>query len=599
MKNLFLTIVCACTVLPLIAGAPKGNVASSGRTSLHQLMRERNLTPSDNRLTKKAPRRLTSEGLTGTRIVLMEATAINDIDENGNPILSDTVYSLGWGNGVTSYGEGAYDDEYFAFYGIDNFYGKGCLPIELNKETGQLGLFSWYLVEGDTIAGEFKRSGNYYYKTDTVRTSIFYLLSDFCGYEEYEWQPGTVFDDGSILFDGEYIIYTEEEYLTYRRRGTTGSVTLDNADTAAFVSPVLSNIYLLQPNGIHEYTTFMDSTSSPSSSGFHFVWTYSIYDLIKKTFYCDVSRVSIIPGGSGGSGGGGNTAITFGNGGLAPRPIDPRRPKAITAPSSPQDSDDPTGGIMSAGGKRDWSMKKSDLSDVHFGPFIEPMGGGGRREGPIVPHSIGDYHGNAVMRGGNNTPLAASRLSLNVIQEQSPVYMFQVDDSTVFVYNLYGLGSTVNVMMLNEDGTMTFPGQALFYDEALDDDFCNYSLRGDTLVLGNNGHFTPDSITWGKTVPRGIYNDYPEYYDNNRLLFTDGSEFGQTATVPNLRGDVNNSRKVSIADVTALINRLLSGDFDDSQDFSRANADVNRDGKYSIADVTALINFLLSNNWPD
>jgi len=597
MKNLFLTIVCACTVLPLIAGVPKGNVASSGRTSLHQLMRERNLTPSDNRLTKKAPRRLTSEGLTGTRIVLMEATAIGDIDENGNPILSDTVYSLGWGNDVTSYGEGAYDDEYFAFYGIDNFYGKGCLPLELDKETGQLGLFSCYLVDGDTITGEYKRSGGYFLKTDTVRTSIFFRLSDFCGDGEYEWQPGTVFDDGSILFDGEYIVYTEEEYLTYRRRGTTGSVTLDNADTAAFVSPVLSNIYLLQPNGIHEYTTFMDSTSSPSSSGFHFVWTYSIYDLIKKAFYCDVSRVSIIPGGSGGSGGGGNTAITFGSGGLAPKPIDPRRPKAITAPSSPQDSDDPTDNIMSVGSRQDWNLIKSDLHLVsHFGN-LEPLGGGGHREGPLRPHSIGDYHGDVCMSGRNNTSLTTGRII--DVEQQSPVYMFQVDDSTVFVYNLYGLGSTVNVMMLNEDGTMTFPGQALFYDEALDDDFCNYSLRGDTLILGNNGQFTPDSITWGKTVPRGIYNDYPEYYDNNRLLFTDGSEFGQTATVPNLRGDVNNSRTVSIADVTALINRLLSGDFDDSQDFSRANADVNRDGKYSIADVTALINFLLSNNWPD
>jgi len=560
-------------------------------------MRERNLTPSDNRLTKKAPRRLTSEGLTGTRIVLMEATAIGDIDENGNPILSDTVYSLGWGNDVTSYGEGAYDDEYFAFYGIDNFYGKGCLPLELDKETGQLGLFSCYLVDGDTITGEYKRSGGYFLKTDTVRTSIFFRLSDFCGDGEYEWQPGTVFDDGSILFDGEYIVYTEEEYLTYRRRGTTGSVTLDNADTAAFVSPVLSNIYLLQPNGIHEYTTFMDSTSSPSSSGFHFVWTYSIYDLIKKAFYCDVSRVSIIPGGSGGSGGGGNTAITFGSGGLAPKPIDPRRPKAITAPSSPQDSDDPTDNIMSVGSRQDWNLIKSDLHLVsHFGN-LEPLGGGGHREGPLRPHSIGDYHGDVCMSGRNNTSLTTGRII--DVEQQSPVYMFQVDDSTVFVYNLYGLGSTVNVMMLNEDGTMTFPGQALFYDEALDDDFCNYSLRGDTLILGNNGQFTPDSITWGKTVPRGIYNDYPEYYDNNRLLFTDGSEFGQTATVPNLRGDVNNSRTVSIADVTALINRLLSGDFDDSQDFSRANADVNRDGKYSIADVTALINFLLSNNWPD
>lgn len=597
MKNLFLTIVCACTVLPLIAGAPKGNVASSGRTSLHQLMRERNLTPSDNRLTKKAPRRLTSEGLIGTRIVLMEATAIDDFDENDNPIFSDTVYSLGWGNNVTSYAEGAYDDEYFAFFGIDNFYGKGYLPLELDMETGEPYLFSNFLAYGDTITGEFKRSGSYYYKTDTVRTSIFFLLSDFCGYGEYEGQPGTVFDDGSILFEGEYIIYTEEEYLTYRRRGMTGTVTLNNADTAAFVSPILSNIYLLQPNGIHEYTTFMDTTSSPSSSGSHFVWTYTVDELKKKTYY--VSRVSgLIPGTGGGTGGGGNTAITFGSGGLAPKPIDPRRPKSIKSPSSPKDFDDPTGEIMSVGGKRDWNLIKSDLSDVNFRPFgNQPMGGGGRREGPLVPHSIGDYHGGAVMRGGDNTSLTTSRVT--DIQEQSPVYMFQVDDSTVLVYNLYGLGSTVNVMMLNEDGTMTFPGQALFYDEVLNDDFCNYSLRGDTLDLGNKGQFTPDSITWGITVPHGMINTYPEYYDNNRLFFTDGSLFGQIPADPYLRGDVNNSGTVSIGDVTALINRLLSGVFDDSQDFSSVNADVNRDGKYSIADVTTLINFLLSNNWPD
>jgi hypothetical protein len=271
------------------------------------------------------------------------------------------------------------------------------------------------------------------------------------------------------------------------------------------------------------------------------------------------------------------------------------------APSSPQDSDDPTDNIMSVGRGRDLNLGlvKRDITThiFRFGTIEQTLGGGGHHETPIRPHSTGDYPGDVCMNGRNNTSLTTS-LRIDV-EQQSPVYMFQVDDSTVFVYNLYGLGSTVNVMMLNEDGTMTFPGQALFYDEALDDDFCNYSLRGDTLILGNNGQFTPDSITWGKTVPRGLFNTYPEYYDNNRLFFTDGSEFGQTATVPNLRGDVNNSRKVSIADVTALINRLLSGDFDDSQDFSRANADVNRDGKYSIADVTALINFLLSNNWPD
>jgi surface protein len=57
-----------------------------------------------------------------------------------------------------------------------------------------------------------------------------------------------------------------------------------------------------------------------------------------------------------------------------------------------------------------------------------------------------------------------------------------------------------------------------------------------------------------------------------------------------LRGDVNGDGKVTIADVTALINYLLSGEP------TAGSGDVNGDSKVTIADVTALINQLLSSN---
>ncbi|MBR5725262.1 MAG: starch-binding protein [Muribaculaceae bacterium] len=60
---------------------------------------------------------------------------------------------------------------------------------------------------------------------------------------------------------------------------------------------------------------------------------------------------------------------------------------------------------------------------------------------------------------------------------------------------------------------------------------------------------------------------------------------------PVLIGDVNNDGKLSIADVTGLINYLLS-----DPSLAPVQADVNGDGKINIADVTALINILLSNN---
>ena len=56
-----------------------------------------------------------------------------------------------------------------------------------------------------------------------------------------------------------------------------------------------------------------------------------------------------------------------------------------------------------------------------------------------------------------------------------------------------------------------------------------------------------------------------------------------------LKGDVNNDGELSIGDVTALINLLLTGKAADN-----STADVNGDREMNIGDVTALINLLLT-----
>ena len=58
-------------------------------------------------------------------------------------------------------------------------------------------------------------------------------------------------------------------------------------------------------------------------------------------------------------------------------------------------------------------------------------------------------------------------------------------------------------------------------------------------------------------------------------------------------GDVDHDGKVSIADVTELINFLLGSD----NGACLVCGDVETDGKISIADVTALINHLLRGSW--
>ena len=57
---------------------------------------------------------------------------------------------------------------------------------------------------------------------------------------------------------------------------------------------------------------------------------------------------------------------------------------------------------------------------------------------------------------------------------------------------------------------------------------------------------------------------------------------------------MNKDGYVTISDVTTLIDRLLSGDFEETDQFSPVNADVFEDNAVSIADVTTLIDMLLS-----
>ena len=97
------------------------------------------------------------------------------------------------------------------------------------------------------------------------------------------------------------------------------------------------------------------------------------------------------------------------------------------------------------------------------------------------------------------------------------------------------------------------------------------------------------NLTDGETYYVVVWSPFfPNNYDWN-WFHNDPKPFVVGEVVPPTQvGDVNRDGKLSIADVTALINLLLSdSEYDEI-------ADVNGDGKMSITDVTALINILLT-----
>ena len=176
------------------------------------------------------------------------------------------------------------------------------------------------------------------------------------------------------------------------------------------------------------------------------------------------------------------------------------------------------------------------------------------------------------------------------------VYIHQSAD-TVYVTNLYGFGWRDNYMLLDADGVLTFPGQAFrdindAQNPNGDGVWYNTTLNGNNAVMGNTGTASKDELLWDLTVPSDG-DDLWWGYTDNKLYYNDGTKFVIPSTPqPFERGDVNGDGAVNIADVTALIDLLLSGSSVDV-----AVADTNADGAVNIADVTALIDFLLSGAW--
>jgi len=72
---------------------------------------------------------------------------------------------------------------------------------------------------------------------------------------------------------------------------------------------------------------------------------------------------------------------------------------------------------------------------------------------------------------------------------------------------------------------------------------------------------------------------------------TDGSNLSAVCTVTvtagHIEGDVNNDDEVTIADVNAIVDLILAGQYE-------KDADVNNDGEVSIADVNAVVDIILS-----
>lgn len=87
--------------------------------------------------------------------------------------------------------------------------------------------------------------------------------------------------------------------------------------------------------------------------------------------------------------------------------------------------------------------------------------------------------------------------------------------------------------------------------------------------------------------------DYLRFNSSHEIVYGFEPPEGWQPPVTILTGDVNGDGIVNIADVTALIDYLLTSD---GKNLNLEAADVKQDGSLNIADITALIDLLLAND---
>ncbi|MBR4829696.1 MAG: leucine-rich repeat protein [Muribaculaceae bacterium] len=182
-----------------------------------------------------------------------------------------------------------------------------------------------------------------------------------------------------------------------------------------------------------------------------------------------------------------------------------------------------------------------------------------------------------------------------------PVRMINSEPVTWFITDIYLPEGFIIPTHINEyngyEDYDVFPS-----DRFTDDHYIITAMMNDgsVRVFGNNFSDLPfignDGVLFYITVivPEVADDYYSIHLRNSELIFVDGFDripvAGAVIYTDFMSGDINGDGALTISDVTALIDQLLSGD-----DIP-AYADVNGNGVVNISDVTALIDILLSGN---
>ena len=187
----------------------------------------------ENLVNKRAPHRLSDQEIVDQPYVCF--LYAYDIMDDG-PVPADPFYA----------GAGAYwypdvsDGMYFAGFYWDEEGSTYYLPLDIDYNTGEVALPWGILLRDDSVIGHART------RTDTV---WFELIVSQAYWENQEQSDcmGTLYNDGSIIFDDNYVYYTYREERVYQNN------VLQRTDITE-AATMFVGTEILAANGEHTYT---------------------------------------------------------------------------------------------------------------------------------------------------------------------------------------------------------------------------------------------------------------------------------------------------------------------------------------------------------
>ena len=192
-------------------------------------------------------------------------------------------------------------------------------------------------------------------------------------------------------------------------------------------------------------------------------------------------------------------------------------------------------------------------------------------DGAFTVTSIGAYPWTEVTEGGRTYAQSGNAGVASSTSEMTTIVKVPLLSMLSFDFKAWGEGTSTAW----DKCEFLVDGMSQFAYGARQNDWETYTME---VTPGTH------TLTWRYTKDNSL-NPTGDYFAVDNLTIHSIEK----------RGDVDVDGSVTISDVTALIDYLLSGN---ASGINLSNADCDQDGNVNISDVTALIDYLLSGSWP-